>query len=573
MDEKPDSGNRWREPSSMNERPPVQTQLGSTSELSRLGTIARIAAEKGWGHYAERLGFGGHGEPEESTSPKTDACRLREALEELGPAFVKFGQMMAGRTDLFPESLVAELSKLNDAATPFPSEEARRIVEEETGRPIRALYASFDDEPMAAASMAQVHCATLHDGTPVIVKVQRPGIAETVEADIAVLRRVARLLGSVMPSVRMLNLPDLVEELAETLRGELDFEREGHNAERFAELNREDERVYVPAIFWEATTQRVLTMSHSPGHRMDASTTAPAGNAEIASILMGLFLRHVFEHGVFHADPHPGNVFLLPDGRVCFHDFGALGELSPQVRESLRELFLGVMARDAGWVASAYLGMGGATAELDRAKFTADLSTALDGYYRESSLGRQSLSAILHEFVRLGRRHRVRLLRETALLIRAFSEFESLLHGLDPQFSSLDAFRAYSVQLLKHAFLPELGVAQLAQLYRFVSAARGVAGDAPITLHRLMGRLERGEPLFEIRHQSGGSLERHLLHASNRLAFALIIASIVVASAIIIAAHAGPHWNDLPVLGIVGFVVAGALGVAWAVLALRSGKL
>jgi ubiquinone biosynthesis protein len=243
------------------------------------------------------------------------------------------------------------------------------------------------------------------------------------------------------------------------------------------------------------------------------------------------------------------------------------------VQEKLRELFLGVMARDAGWVASAYLGMGGATGELDRTQFTKDLGAALDRYYRESGLGRQSFSAILHEFVRLGRRHHIRLLRETALLLRAFAELEALVRSLDPEFSSLEAFRAYSGQLLKHAFLPELGAARIAQLYRFTSAARGVAGDAPVALARLMGRLERGEPLFDIRHQSGGSLERHLLHASNRLAFALIIASIVVGSAIVIGTHAGPHVEGVPLLGIMGFIVAGALGVAWAVIALKSGRL
>ena len=556
----------------MNARPPLEASLPQ-SELARLAAIARIAASKGWGRYAERLGFGRHTGSAQESGAKSDAVRLREALEELGPTFVKLGQMMAGRTDIFPEELVGELGKLHEDAASFPAEVARRIVEEETGKAIAELYASFDDSPMAAASMAQVHCATLHDGTAVIVKLQRPGIAATVEADISVLRRLARLVGTVMPSMRAFNLPDLVEELAETLRGELDFEREGRNAERFAELNHDQPAVFVPRIFWEATTRRVLTMEHSPGHRLDAAPAVPARNAELAQLLMRLFLTHVFEHGAFHGDPHPGNVFVLPDGRICFHDFGALGELSPQVQEKLRELFLGVMARDAGWVASAYLGMGGATAELDRGQFTKHLGAALDRYHRESGLGKQSFSAILQEFVRLGRRHHIRLLRETALLLRAFAELEALVRGLDPEFSSLEAFRAYSGQLLKHAFVPELGATRIAQLYRFMSAARGVAGDAPVAVQRLMGRLERGEPLFDIRHQSGGSLERHLLHASNRLAFALIISSIVVGSAIIIAAHAGPHVGDVPVLGIIGFVVAGALGVAWAIIALKSGRL
>ena len=556
----------------MNARPDL-VDAGTASEASRLAAIGRIAAAKGWAHYAGRLGVGSaaqHGR--DVAHGKEDAARLREALEELGPTFVKFGQMLSQRDDLFPAALVAELRGLQDRAGSFPAATARQIIEQDTGRNVEQLFASFEDQPMAAASMAQVHCATLGDGAAVIVKVQRPGIAQTVEGDVAVLRRVSRLL-SAMPSLRSFNLPELVEEFATTLRGELDFEQEGRNAERFAELNRAEPQVFVPKIFWDSTTRRVLTMEHSTGHRIDEAAASLPGRADMARTLMRLFLTHVFEHGVFHADPHPGNLFLLPDGRICFHDFGALGELSPRVQESLRQLFLAVMARDAGWVASAYLGMGGATAELDRAAFTADLGVALDRYYRASGLGRQSFGAILQEFVALGRKHHIRLLRETAMLMRAFAELESLVRNLDPEFSSLGAFQAYSGRLLKHALLPDLGVGKVAQTYKLMSAVRDVAGEAPVTLRRLMGRLERGEPLFDIRHQSGGSLERHLLHASNRLAFALIVASIVIGSALLLSAHAGPHWEGLPLLGIAGFAIAGVLGIAWAVLALKSGKL
>ena len=539
-------------------------------EMARLAAIARIALAKGWGRYAEQLGFArGQGEP--SGPPKSDAARLREALEELGPTFVKFGQMLSQREDLFAPALAAELRSLQDGAASFPAETARRIIEEDTGRSVPELFASFEDRPMAAASMAQVHSASLPDGTRVVVKVQRPGIGETVEGDMAVLRRLVRLASAVIPSVRAFNLPELVDEFAASLRAELDFEHEGRNAERFARMNQDDPAVLVPRVYWHATARRVLTMDHSPGVRIDES--APAGRRPAARALMQLFLSHVFEHGVFHADPHPGNIFLLSDGRLCFHDFGALGELAPRVQESLRQLFLAVLARDASWVASAYLGMGGASAELDRAAFTRDLSAALDRYYRESGFGRQSFGAILQEFVGLGRMHHVRLLRETTMLMRAFAELESLVRRLDPEFSSLAAFQAYSGRLLKHAFIPDLGVARIAQAYRAIMSTREAAGEVPVTLRRLMGRLERGEPLFDIRHQSGGSLERHLLHASNRLAFALIVAAIVVGSSILLAAHAGPHWEGLPLLGILGFGVAGVLGVAWAVLALKSGKL
>jgi ubiquinone biosynthesis protein len=550
------------------------SEAASTSgEIARLGVIAKVAIRKGFAHYAVRLGFGKVESAQGVSVPHGDARRLREALEELGPTFVKFGQMIAGRRDIFPEELVNELRKLHDAATEFPVADARQIIEEDTGQSVSDLFASFDDRPMAAASMAQVHCATLQDGTAVAVKVQRPGIATMVESDIAILLRLAGLLDASIPSMRTFNLGELVEEFSQTLRAELDFEHEARNAQRFAETNRGEAAVFVPRIFPQATGRRVLTMDHSPGHRMDAIDAQEQPRPAIAQTLMRLFLTQVFEHGVFHADPHPGNVFLMPDGRFCFHDFGALGELSPSFQENMRQLFLAVMARDASWLTSAYLEMGGATAPLDRATFTKDMSLALDRYHSQSIAGRQSFSAILHEFVKVGRQHQIRLLRETTMLLRGFAELESLVHDIDPTFNSLEAFSAYSSRMLMKAFAPDFGLSSLAHIYRMTVAGREVLAELPITLRRLLGRLERGEALFDIRHHAGGSLERQLLHASNRLAFALIIASIIVGSAIVMAAHAGPHVADVPLLAIIGFTAAIVLGIAWAVIALRSGKL
>jgi len=539
-------------------------------EVARLAVIATVAAKKGFGRFAERLGF--QRKEGDGGQPRSDAVRLREALEELGPTFIKFGQMLSQREDIFPDDMVRELRNLQDRVATFPAAAARRIIEQETRKPIGELFSMFEDAPIASASMAQVHRARLLDGTPVIVKVRRPEIEATVDADIAVLKRLARLLTSAMPSMRAFNLPELVAEFSTSLRGELDFEQEARNVERFARANQDEPLVFVPKVFPNASARRVLTMERSLGHRIDEGE-AISGQPRLAAELMRIFLTGVFEHGVFHADPHPGNVFVLPDGRICFHDFGALGLLSPRLQENLRQLFLAVMARDAAWLASVYLGMGGAIGELNRAAFVSDLGLSLDRYYNASEAGMRSFSVILREFVALGRKHHVRLPREVTMLVRAFAELESLVRKLDPQLSPLAVFQRYSGRLLKHAFLPDLGIARIAETYRMVSSLREVTGEAPVTLRRIMNRLERGEPLFDIRHQSSGSLERHMLHASNRLAFALIVAAILVGSAIVLAAHAGPHWEGVPLLGIAGFVVAGLLGIAWAILALKSGKL
>jgi hypothetical protein len=263
----------------MNDAMGSHASLPAAGEAARLAAIVRIAAQKGFAHYAQRLGLSAPSDTDEAVRREGDARALSETLEELGPTFVKFGQMLSQRPDIFPASLVNEVRALQDRATRFPAEAARRIIEEDTGHPVGETFAQFNDEPLAAASMAQVHCATLPNGTRVIVKVQRPGIAQAVEGDIAVLRRLARLLPVAVSSLRALNLPDFVEEFATTLHAELDFVQEGRSGERFAEFNREEREVFVPKVLWETTTTRVLTMEHSqatawtgPTHRFPAVT-------------------------------------------------------------------------------------------------------------------------------------------------------------------------------------------------------------------------------------------------------------------------------------------------------------
>jgi len=551
--------------------PPADNGL-PLRELPRLAAIVRVAAAKGWQGYLTRLGLDALAGNARSADalPTSDAQRLREALQDLGPTFVKFGQMLATRSDLFPEEFVRQLGELRSRVPPFPSETAREIVERELGAPASELFAAFEPEPFAAASIAQVHRARLADGRSVIVKVQRPGIDETVNSDLALLRYIARLVDRYVERLQQYSLPALVEEFAEMITQELDFAREAANAERFAEANDREASVWVPPVFWPLSSRRVLTMAHSTGREIGALHPAdPGERRRLAAELMRLFLTQVFEHGVFHADPHAGNIFLLDDGRLCFHDFGALGQLNPRDRENLRALFLAIIARDAGWLADTYLAMGGLDGAIDREAFVRDLGQALETYYAVGGRGR-SFSSILSEFVRLGRAHRIRLVREMALVAKAFMTIESLAHGLDPNFDAIEVFRRYTGRLVATLLRPDAGPAALARGYRSLGAAREAVTGLPVAARRVLDELGGEGLAIRLRHERLGGLDRAIGRAANRIAFAMIVSATVIGASIVLTVHAGPHIRDLPLLGLAGFALATALGLGWAWLAARS---
>lgn len=546
-------------------------------DAGRLARIVWVLAEHGFGHYVDRLRLKIRTSAPAGVQPSTGisaARRLRAALEELGPTFVKFGQALSVRQDLFAAEVIQELQALQDRVPPFPADEARRIIEAELGRPVAELFAQFDDTPLAAASIAQVHRASLPDGTGVIVKVQRPGIEAMIHSDIELLHFLARQIERHMPASRKYEPVALVDEFADIITHELDFLREGRSAERFRENFSSTPSVYVPEVYWEYSSRRVLTLAHSHGRRLAPDIPVPMEERrKLADTLTHLCLVQVFEHGFFHADPHPGNVFLLPDGRLCFHDFGIVGELSEREREHLRELFLAVVARDPAWLADVYLEMGGAPADVDREAFARDLGAALERYYTSAMRG-TSFGAIVGEFVRLAGRHRIRLLRETLLVARLFMILDSVVHALDPEFDMIAAFRRYAPGMAMRGLWPRVDMeADLPHAYRALAGLRRALSDLPAALGGILRRLRGGELTLHLRHEPLTSLEQHIDRASNRLSFSLIIAAVVIGSSLVMAFHAGPHYEGIPLLGLIGYLIAAVLGLAWAIAILRSGRL
>lgn len=541
--------------------------------LARIAHIASVLSRHGWGHYLWRLRVRA-AKDSDVGGPSDGAQHLRAALEELGPTFVKFGQALSVRQDVFSVEVINELQKLQDQVPPFPSEQTRQVIERELARPIDELFADFDETPLAAASIAQVHAATLYDGTSVIVKVQRPGIDQLIRGDIAILRFFARQIHRFIPESRRFDPVGLVEEFAEVIGKELDFLREGHNAERFQELIGNKDVLWVPTIHWALSTAAVLTMDRSGGSRIGPDVPADPGTRRaLAEALMRLFLTQVFEHGYFHGDPHPGNIFLLPDGRICFHDFGIVGQLTIRDKDNLRQLFLAVVARDPDWMATVWLDMGGAPGEIDRKAFVRDLGQALDRFYAASA-GEYSFGEMLQEFLRLGQRHQIKLLREIVLVAKAFMTMESLVRLLDPNFSMIPAFKAFAPRIVAVEMGPGQDVSTtLARSYRALRSLGSTASGLPAALQSLAQQLQQGELGVRIQAEGLQDLARHVDRAGNRLSFSLIIAAIIIGSSLIMSFHTGPHYQGIPLLGLLGYVFAGLLGLAWAVAVLRSGRL
>ncbi|WP_260400390.1 ABC1 kinase family protein [Burkholderia ubonensis] len=546
------------------------------ARLPRLVQILRALAAAGWAHFVERLHVGQDvidAATKELQPVDRDAVRFRKMLEALGPAFVKFGQLLSLRRDLLPEAWIEELQRLQDEVAVFPGDQAMSIIEHELGRPVHELYADFDEAPFAGASIGQVHGARLADGTSVVVKVQRPGIEPLIHADVGIMRFLARQLERHVPESRRFGPTDLVEEFARLIADELDYQTEGRNGDRLRANFVDDPGVFVPRIYWELTGRRVLTMDRSMGHKLvQLPLPEPHERQRLARVLMDSFLKQVFEHGFFHGDPHPGNVFVLADGRLCFHDFGIMGELSTHDQEALAQLILAVSSGDVAMMVDAYFDMGVATVNVDRDALGRDASNALDAYYKAAGKG-YSFGEIVRQFVQLSQRHAIRVPHQFLLVAKAFMLVESQAVTIDPSFSLLLALRDYVPRLLGRRALQAFGhLPEISGVFRILHSLHRTAVNLPDILNHAVDVLGSGKATLRVEHDQLQTLETHIDRASNRLSLSLIIASVVIGSSIVTTFHAGPHYAGISLLGLGGFVVAAVMGLAWAIAIFRSGK-
>ena len=547
--------------------------------LQRLREIAMVLARHGFGHLVRRVGLQHlvpvrHRLAEPGVELGSAAARRAVlALQELGPTFVKLGQMLANRPDLLPPVWTRELRSLHDRVEPFDPDLALERIAAELGRPVEEVFADFDRAPFAAGSIAQCHHATLLDGTPVVVKVKRPGIEQVIFRDLELLEMMARLIERHIPEYRVYRPVMVVEELARTTKRELDFIGEATNTERFRRDLADFEQVGVPAVIWEATTANLLTLQRLGGENLltllergEEALDRPA----LARLICDIFMHQFFVTGFFHADPHPGNLLVVPPARLNILDFGMAGHLTEEMKGHLATLVLALVARDLDVMVDVFEEIEAIGPRTTRRRFKTEILGLIDKYFSLPA-GRLDIEQVFGEFTETARRNNVLLPREFAILGRSFVNVTSLAMRLDPELNLSGVLRPHAKRLV----LAKLSPARIGR-HLVVSAwhLSNLLGRLPRDLRDLSRRALRGQLQVTLEHRRLEALISEIDHASNRLAFAITIAALIVGSSLVIKMEAGPTvLGGLSVFGLLGYVVAGFMGLWLIVAIMRSGRL
>ena len=553
----------------------IETLIASR-DVGRLNAIAGVLIRHGLGDVVHRLGLADRLDRAGQALMQPHAADLarleppvqvRLAMEELGPTFVKLGQILAGRADLFGPEWIAEFEQLHSHVPAVALAELRPQLREDLGGEPEVVFKRFDTQPLAAASIAQVHRAQLQDGTEVIVKIRRPGIADTIAADLRLLGRLAVLAEEQLPWLKPYRPQQLVKELAKSLQRELDLASECRNAERIAQNMADMPWIVVPRVHWAHTCERVNVQNFvggMAGHQVQALQAQGLDRKLLARRGAQAVLKMIVEDGLFHADPHPGNVFYLPDNRIAFIDFGMVGRLSVQRRSELLALLLGLVERNPQAVADVLLDWTGDGSGADIDTLEAEIEAFVDQYYGVP-LAQLSLGGMLTDVTAILREHHLALPSDLALLIKAFITLEGLGRGLDPDFHMAEEALPLLRKVMRAQYRPKV-LAQKA--WRNLRRMLALVEQLPHDLSRLMRNARRGKLNIHLEIAHLRRVGDQLNEAANRISMALVIAALIVGSSIVMTVEGGPTLLGLPAFGFMGFCGA-VLGGLWLVRSIR----
>lgn len=534
-------------------------QLG----LERYVSFGRRVLKIGKGYYPEEL----HGAPR----------RLRAMFEELGPSFIKFGQVLSCRPDLLPIEYARELCKLTDSVASFPFEQAKDIIERDLGAPLASLFTAFDPVPVAAASIAQVHKATLLDGSRVMVKVQRPNIDRTIDRDISILRGIAHLMEAYVPEIAVHNPRGIVDEFSRTIHRELDFFIEAANAARLRRNFEGSPLLYVPLVYSQLTTKHVLVLERIEGIRIDDFKRIDRegfDRRQIAKRGADAFFKMVLQDGFFHGDPHPGNIFILPDGRLGLVDFGIMGRVTEENMEYFGNVIIAIVNHDFDKLVDQYVNIGFLTDQkVDlvklRLELREELAEFLEPYYG-MTVKQLDLGAYLEHLTQISIRFKLRMPQNLYLVNKTLLTIEGLLRQLDPDFNLIELAQPYVVRLIRRQRDPRRVIRAA---WDEVREFQGIFTSVSRQSQTLVKKLVTDDVHVNIRHEELDRFIRDIDKSSNRLSFSILTAAIIIASSIIIHSGLGEKMFGFPILGVIGYIIAAILGFWLLIGILRSGHL
>ncbi|TVQ39797.1 MAG: ubiquinone biosynthesis protein UbiB [Wenzhouxiangella sp.] len=551
--------------------------LSAARDLGRVQDIASVLIRYGFGDVVQRIGMDGalekagkalHWKKGEELARLKPPERARRAMEELGPTFVKLGQVLATRVDLFPPDWLAEFAKLQDKAAEVEWADIEAQLREDLGQSPDDVFKKLNHKPLASASLAQVHRARLDDGTEVVLKVRRPGIRPVVEADLRLLKRLADIVESEAPDLKQYRPKALVSQFSRSLRRELDFAAECRNAERIAQGLEDDSGIVVPEIHWEWTGERLNVQQFIDGisgRDYEAVREAGLDTHEIAQRGTRAILRMILEQGFFHADPHPGNIKYLPENRIGLLDFGMVGRLSEERRQEVAELLYGLVERDSELVSRILLGWS-ADSQTSQDQLEEDVAQFIDQYHGVP-LEQLDMSSMIGDMTGVLRQHHLVLPADLVLMLKAFVTLEGMGRSLDPEFDMASEAAPAVERVLKRHYSP-IGVARRMQK-NLVQTLR-VLGNLPDDLSRLLRAARRGRIEVHVEVNSLKEVSSRLDKAVSRLTLGIVTAALIIGSAI--AMNVDTSETGVPLFGMLGFVGA-ALGGIWLLFSIwRSGR-
>ncbi len=481
------------------------------------------------------------------------ALRIKMVLQELGPSFIKFGQVMSNRQDLLPQDLIEELVTLQDRVQPIDFQVVKDIIESEFKKPLDQIFALVNQQPLAAASIGQVHFARLYDDTDVVIKVQRPNIKKAIESDIEVMYDIAKLAEQWITELRHFNPMDLVKTFEKAVHKETNFLSEAANQETFRKNFKDEPNVHVPKLYKELCTEKVLVMEMIRGCKVSQPTIMKEWGLnpkEIALKGVDLYFKQVFDYGFFHADPHPGNILVMPNGKICFIDFGMMGRIPERDRRHIADILIGASRHNAAMIIKAILAISKQRVMHNISELENELQEMIDEF-ASTPLEVINMGDFGKRLFRLISDYRIPIPTDYMLLIRALIMIEGTGQQLDPDLNVLDNAMPYSRRLVEEKYT-------IANLFE---ATKQSSLDVLLDMRDILAQAKEGELKIKLDHEHWKEFSMRLDRYTSRISFSIVLSSMILSSALLAHSNVPPYWNGVPILAVATFGATGTLGL------------